>query len=190
MPFFLKIGFKKVLFQSNFKHIRRNIVACSTLSFFFPLYFPIASVPPPFTPFFPLTLLLLISLLFSSFSHFSSPYIFPGPSVPPFTPFFSLTYFSLIFLLFIPYYFPFHFLQPIITPLCPIIPPFPFCPSFPSLFLLFSSLFPIPFFFHLSLFPFFTPFFFHFPFYSSPFPFFLPPFILVVSERYTPVPFS
>ena len=28
---FLKLGFKMVLFQSNFEHIRRNIAACNTL---------------------------------------------------------------------------------------------------------------------------------------------------------------
>ena len=119
--------------------------------------------------------------------HFSSPCIFPSPSA------FSL-YPTVLFFPFT-FFFPLYFPQPFSTAFYPIFfpypsvlnssPPFPFFPSFPNFFLPF-----FPFSSTFLFFPFLPPFFFHFPFYSSPFPSFLPPFILVFSEIYTPVPFS
>ena len=159
-----------------------------------------ASVP-PFTPFFPLTLLSFISLLFSSLSlSFFFPLYFPQPFSTPLYPIFTLL--SFIFFLFsslsLSFFFPLYFLQPFSTPLHPIFPPcstvlyfssffFPF--PFIFLPLVFSSalhypiFFPYPypflfslFFFTLSLFPFFPLFSFPFspfcPLFSSPFIFF------------------
>merc|ERR1711923_387434 len=89
--------------------------------------------------------------------------------------------FSPFFSLLLSLFFPFHFPQPIIAPPLPQYSPLSLL-SFISL--LISSLFPFSSTF--LFFPFLPPFFFHFPFYSSPFPSFLPPFILVFSEIYTP----
>ena len=44
--FFLKIGFRMVLFQSNFLHIRRNIAAYNTLYTYSPLLSIFSETPP------------------------------------------------------------------------------------------------------------------------------------------------